>query len=58
VVLDSAIHLYLPGRPRSAMVTAVPFTLPEPTLRRTFTQSTAEHLLNSNYLSDHLIRLI
>src|SRR5271165_3148304 len=29
----------------------VPFTWPESTLCRTFTQSTAKHLLDSNYLS-------
>jgi len=49
VVFDSAIHLYRPGRPPPATVTAVPFTCPEPTLRRTLTQSSPRHLLNGNY---------
>src|SRR5438067_8192712 len=47
VVLDRAIHLYRPGRPRAAVE---PFTCPKSTLRRTLTQSTANHLLNGNYL--------
>src|ERR1700760_1975782 len=56
VVLDSATHRYRSGLP-SAPPTAVPspsdvpFRCPEATLRRTLTQSTANHLLNGNYIS-------
>src|SRR5690349_6842142 len=48
VVLDRAIHLYRSGRPPLAV--AEPFTCPESTLCRTLTQSTANHLLDGNYL--------
>src|SRR6266480_5473125 len=48
VVLDRAIHLYRSGRPPVAV--AAPFTCPESTLCRTLTQSTANHLLDGNYL--------
>src|ERR1700760_800791 len=56
VVLDSATHRYRSGLP-SAVLTAgpsppaVPFSCPDSTLRRTLTQSTANHLLNGNYVS-------
>src|SRR5690348_13634357 len=48
VVLDRATHLYRSGRPPLAV--AEPFTCPESTLCRTLTQSTANHLLDGNYL--------
>src|SRR5579862_182885 len=51
VVLDRAIHLYRSGRPTAA---PDPFDAPfrwfVSVLCRTFTQPTAEHLLNDNYL--------
>src|SRR5882724_10226153 len=56
VVLDRATHRYRSGFPLSAVFTAVPlpptvpFSCPDSTLRRTLTQSTANHLLNGNYL--------
>src|SRR5580765_1008408 len=49
VVLDRAIHLYRPGRPKAAVE---PFTCPKSTLRRTLTQSSPRHLLNGNYPSE------
>ena len=50
VVLDSAIHRYRSGpAPFSRDPPDAPFTCPKPTLCRTLTQSTAEHLLNGNY---------
>src|SRR5208282_6743033 len=55
VVLDSAIHRYRSGRPPFGRDPPdAPFTCPESTLCRTLTQSTAEHLLNGNYLSGGL----
>src|SRR6478609_684647 len=59
VVLDRATHRYRSGRPstRSALPAppavplADPFRCPDSTLRRTLTQSTANHLLNGNYIS-------
>ncbi len=52
VVLDRATHRYLSGRPPSPGdppgVPDAPFTRPESTISRTFTQSTANHLLNGN----------
>ena len=57
VVLDRATHRYRSGFPPSAVLTAVPlpldvpFSCPDSTLRRTLTQSTANHLLNGNYIS-------
>jgi hypothetical protein len=54
VVLDRATHLYLSGRPTAG---PDPFAAPfrswfVSTLCRTFTQPTAEHLLNDNYLPE------
>src|SRR5208283_4806513 len=55
VVLDSASHLYRSGRPPFGRDPPdAPFRCPESTLCRTLTQSTAEHLLNGNYLSGGL----
>src|SRR5512142_114445 len=61
VVLDRATHRYRSGRPVPASPSALPappgvpfadpFRCPDPTLRRTLTQSTANHLLNGNYIS-------
>src|SRR6202035_1655923 len=51
VVWDSAIHLYRGGAPPFGRAPPVePCRCPESTLCRTLTQSSAEHLLNGNYL--------
>src|SRR5579875_1682988 len=52
VVLDSAIHLYLPGRPAAppACVAPDPFTWPAPAPSRTLSQCTRNQLLDGNYL--------
>src|SRR5438132_10472359 len=54
VVLDRAIHLYLPGRPPFPVEPAVWLTRAESALLRTFTQFTSEHLLDGNYLLEQV----